>query len=184
MPNCLQCFLHTHTQILKISFDIDTHFVFLILEAISTKLSRSDFFPGRFYLSDLCFGCLGCCVTTFVIRGELSLSGERGAPLWRGRDYICRGGQRRRSGWSQGAVRSGGLDVNAAAPPPPPPPQPPNPFSTRNRAIYGPAPVGPIPFRRSKGGKSRAPPRESRTERGRERERENGFPEQWPSVSL
>lgn len=83
----------------------------------------------------------------------------RGASLHR-RDYICRGGQHRRSGWFQ-AVRSRreekgrgrGLDVNAAPSPSPPLP---NPFSTRNRAIYRPLAGQPsLPFPRCKGGKSR-----------------------------
>lgn len=67
----------------------------------------------------------------------------------------------------QGGKRRDGLDVNAAPSPPPP-----NPFGTRNRAIYRPPagqPSYPIP--RPKGGKSRVPRQNRVGGGGRERDR-------------
>lgn len=63
-----------------------------------------------------------------------------------------------------------GLDVNAAPSPSPLP----NPFSTRNRAIYRPPAGQPsLPFPRSKGGKSRV------SRQNRDGRRWTGFPERW-----
>jgi len=148
-----------------------------------TTILRNLFNP----LSSIHFWRKCVSMTTFVIRGEPAVKREE--RRCRRQDYICRGGQHRRSGWFQ-AVRSGrGQGESGWMSMPHRHHRRPTPFGTRNRAIYRPSagqPSYPIP---PKGGKSRVP-RENRVGEGRGTSGRDGerwmawFPERWPSVSL